>query len=164
MRLNAKPLSSMHSLALPFFMIGNMAQKYIDILNRVNCRNISVLMLTLICILIIVVSVFYNPAVRVYRNEYGSLFSLYLLSGLAGVTLVYILSKLTYVNKWGGVIKTLSQGNLLTLGIHIYLITLLKAIMPTSDVLYYVLAFVILVFMYPIIKLAERKAPYLIGK
>lgn len=150
-------------MALPFFMLGHAAQCTQHSLHKINCKSWKSVAVIGLCLLGIALATNVNPAVRVFRNEYGNVFTLFLFSGVCGTVLVFILSKIMsdlQVN----IVATLSRGNIFTLGVHLYIILIVKHFCPNNDILYYLFALIILLMMYPLIKWAETRAPYLLGK
>lgn len=94
-----------------------------------------------------------------YNNDYGKSYILFIGGALSGLTLLYVLS-IMMERRFTGIIQTLSIGNIVTLGFHPIIVA---AIEPQNDYLVYIISFVILISFYPVIQLARKYCPLLIG-
>jgi uncharacterized membrane protein YdcZ (DUF606 family) len=100
----------------------------------------------------------YNGNVWCYINDYGKSFALYLIGGLSGSTIIFVMSK--FLDKvQSSLVTTISSCSIIILGLHYELIKFFK-ISPELD---FLSAFLILILFIPIIRICEKKAPILIG-
>ena len=99
-----------------------------------------------------------------YLCEYGNNYVLYLLGGVAGTIMLYVvslwLSRLPYRN----MMMTLSKGSIVIIGFHIVIVRRLTELpdrMWGEDLIF---AILILLMFVPLIRLMELFAPILLGR
>ena len=144
-------------LSYPFFYIGLILRKFKTEINRGLDVKYSVLMF-LVTLLITYICSIYNGHVWVYMNDYGKNFLLYLVGGLSGTVLIYIISK--WLNKIeSSIVSTISTGSIIILGLHFSFIRYIK-IKPELDT---ISALILLLLFVPLIRFCEKKLPILIG-
>lgn len=144
-------------LSYPFFIIGLILRKYKEALNNGFGRNKETLMF-LITIIITSVCTYLNGNVWVYLNDYGNSFMLYIIGGISGTAIIYILSK-WLDNIRLSVVTTISNGSIVILGLHYMLIGYTK-ITPSLD---FISALLLLLLFVPVIKLCEKYCPLVLG-
>lgn len=144
-------------LSYQFFYIGMILRNYKRQINKGFNVYYSVLMF-FFAFLITYMCSMYNGHVWVFINDYGNSFLLYIVGGLSGTTLIYIISK--WLDKIeSSIVKTIATGSIIILGLHWQLIKYIK-ISPELDA---ISAFVLLLLFVPIIRICEKKMPILIG-
>lgn len=144
-------------LSYQFFVIGFMLKRYISVFNKVMKIYQGVFVI-IVAYLITYLCSKYNGNVWCYINDYGKSFALYLIGGLSGSTIIFVMSK--FLDKvQSSLVTTISSGSIIILGLHYELIKFFK-ISPELD---FLSAFLILILFIPIIRICEKKAPILIG-
>ena len=146
--------------AYPFFAFGVYANQYKDKLDAYNKKG--VLAFTLMCsILFVYLSGMNNDYVLMYKCGYGGNMFWFLLGGIAGSYCIFALSKLICVVPKS--VKIISSGTILILAFHFYLIDGIREIYKESYMDYLFAAAIIILFI-PIIIIAEKHFPLIIGK
>lgn len=140
-----------------FFCIGLILKKYKLQIN--NFHNIYVeVMLFFISLLFIYICGKYNGYVWVYINGYGENFLLYLIGGVSGMVLVYVISK--WLNKIKlSIVRDISFGTIVILGFHYNLIGMIDNI--TSNKI--IISIIIMLLFVPFIRFCEKYFPYVLG-
>ncbi len=98
-----------------------------------------------------------------YVNGYGNNILLFLLGGLAGTTMIYLMAKWLDSLKMK-VVVDISNGTIIILGFHAYLISIIRDAFPTPSLWDAVYALLIVLVFIPIIWIVEKKVPCLMGK
>lgn len=98
-----------------------------------------------------------------YRSEYGNNYLFFIIGALAGIYIVYFVSKLIGDNGQQ-FIRILSTGNILTLGIHPYFVQVYNHLHSESLPVALVSGIIIMAIMYPIIKFVLKHMPFVIGR
>lgn len=150
-------------VCMPFFLLGVFLKPLKNICNGLNnlCLELALLAFS---IAIIVLCGHYNGYVWMYLCEYGNSFVLYILGGMAGTVMLYIvslwLSRLPYRN----MMMTISKGSILIIGLHIVVVRRLTDLPDRFWLEDLTFAVLILFCFVPIIRLAELFCPILLGK
>ena len=146
----------------PFFIIGFYIAKYKRELSTYRITPITIIyfLASLVCVYICYI---YNDDVRMYTSYFGDNIFLYLLGGVSGTALIYIICKYIekYNFKW---LKTISVGSIIILGFHIFFIQISRKIFTESSILDYLLSLIIILLFVPIITFTQKYLPLLIGK
>lgn len=106
----------------------------------------------------------YNGYVWMYLCGYGNYYTLYIIGGMAGTLMLYVLSMWLSRLPYRSMVTTLSQGSILIIGLHIVIVRRLTELpdrMWGEDML---MALLILIGFIPLILLAERFFPLLLGQ
>ena len=141
-------------LCMPFFLIGVFIKPYKSILN-----NIHNYMLELALFLVSVMGVYLCGI-----NGFGNNYVLYIIGGMAGTGMLYILSMWLSRLPYHAMVQTLSKGSLLVIGLHIIIVRRLTELPDRvwgEDLAYDVL---ILLAFVPIIRIAEKYFPVILGQ
>ena len=114
--------------------------------------------IALLATVVVLVCAQYNGYVWVYENGYGNHYLLYLLGGLAGTGLLYVISQLLNEihSDW---VQTISRGSVVLLGLHVFIIRFVKL----GTLLDYFSALCLTLIFIPIIKSCERYVPWVMG-
>ena len=98
-----------------------------------------------------------------YTADFGNNIVLYLLGGVCGTSMIFFICKYLerYNFKW---LKTISQGTIIILGFHIFLVQILRKIFPEPSFLDYVWSLLIIFLFIPVIIFTQRYIPILLGK
>ena len=149
-------------VCMPLFLIGVLLKPIKPLLNKLHNHYIEIGILVL-SVVVVVICGDYNGYVWMYKNGFGNNYILYLLGGMGGTVMLYVvslwLSRLRYQN----MVLTLSKGSILIIGLHIVIVRRLTELPNrfwAEDLLFAVL---ILLAFIPIVKLAERFCPLLLG-
>lgn len=150
-------------VCMPFFLIGVFLKSLKSILSELR-NYYAESAIFLVSITLVAVCAHYNGYVWMYLCEYGNNYALYILGGMSGTSMLYVvslwLSRLPYRN----MIMTLSKGSILIIGLHIIIVrrfTELPDRMWEEDLL---LAFLLLLAFVPLVRLAELFFPILLGR
>lgn len=150
-------------VCMPFFIIGLFLKPIKELLNRLYNYFVELILLVF-SIIGVVLCGNYNGYVWMYLCEFGNNFFLYILGGVAGTVMLYVislwLSRLPYKN----MIMTLSKGSIVIIGLHIIIVRRLTELpnrMWGEDLIFAIL--IILTFV-PMIRLTELFAPILLGR
>ena len=150
-------------VCMPFFLIGVFLKPLKNIFNGLNNLYLEFALLAL-SIAFIILCGHYNGYVWMYLCEYGNYYVLYIMGGMAGTVMLYIvslwLSRLPYRN----MMMTVSKGSILIIGLHIVLVRRLTDLPDRVWLEDLAFAVLILLCFVPIIRLAELFCPFLIGK
>lgn len=150
-------------VCMPLFMIGVLLKPLKTFFNGLHNYFMEIGILTVAIVLVIICGD-YNGYVWMYKNGYGSNYALYLLGGMAGSAMLYVislwLSRLPYRN----MVLTLSKGSILIIGLHIVIVRRLTELpnrLWEEDLM---LALLILLAFVPIVRLVEFFCPILLGR
>lgn len=144
-------------LSYPFFFAGILFKEHKPAINNGFDTKYSIIVFFATSTITYLCSR-YNGNVWVFINDYGKSFLLYLLGGLSGTALIYIICKwLDNLNS--SIVSTISTGSIVILGLHFSLIRYFKIYYETD----WISALVILLLFVPIIKFCEKRLPILIG-
>lgn len=150
-------------VCMPFFIIGLFLKPIKELLNRLHNYFVELILLVF-SIFGVVLCGNYNGYVWMYLCEFGNNYFLYILGGVAGTVMLYVislwLSRLPYKN----MIMTLSKGSIVIIGLHIIIVRRLTELpnrMWGEDLIFAIL--IILAFV-PMIRLTELFAPILLGR
>lgn len=105
----------------------------------------------------------YNGFVWMYLCGYGNYYTLYIIGGMAGTLMLYILSLWLSRLPYRSMVTALSQGSILIIGLHIVIVRRLTELpnrLWCEDLL---LSLLILISFIPVILLADRFFPLLLG-
>lgn len=149
-------------VCMPLFLIGILLKPLKTFFNGFHNYFIEIGIL-IVAIVIVIICGDNNGYVWMYKNGYGKNYVLYLLGGMAGSAMLYVmslwLSRLTYRN----MILTLSKGSILIIGLHIVIVRRLTELPNRFWEEDLMLALLILLAFVPIIRLAELFCPILLG-
>ena len=149
--------------AYPFFIIGYLLKKYSDRLNNYKIFNIFVWGgEEIILFLVICLCGHYNSFVWMYKNQFGNNFLLFLIGGIAGTGLIYLLAK-ALNEKFSFYVQVLARGMILILGFQMIFIKIFMRLYPNRTFLDAVFSFLIMLIFIPIILFVEKKFPILLG-
>ena len=150
-------------VCMPFFLIGVFLKPLKTVFSGLHNRLLEAVLL-LVAVALVVLCAEYNGYVWMYLNGFGHNYALYILGGMAGTLMLYVvslwLSRLPYRN----MPLTLSKGSILVIGLHIVIVrrlTELPGRLWVEDLLAAVL--IVLCFI-PLIRLAEMFFPLILGR
>ncbi|HAT62436.1 MAG TPA: hypothetical protein DCS83_07850 [Prevotella sp.] len=149
------------SMAYPFFYLGYVLRHWERPLNTFHSLKFEILLLIYsVCIVLICGKL--NSGVEMDRNGYGSNIVLFLLGGVSGTVMVFLLSKWFNQVRLTAV-RDISEGIILILGFHDYLILLFRRFFTMSATLDLLYTLLILLVFIPVIRSAEKYLPWLVG-
>lgn len=150
-------------VCMPFFLIGVFLKPLRGMVSQLHNYALE-FAIFIMAVVLIVLCGNYNGYVWMYLCKYGNSYSLYILGGMAGTLLLYIislwLSRLPYRN----IVLVLSKGSIIIIGLHIVMVRRLTELpdrMWGEDLFF---ALLILFCFVPIIRLAELFFPILLGR
>ncbi len=150
-------------LCMPFFLIGVFLKPWKHVFNNMNNYYMEIL-LFVISVALVILCGNYNGYVWMYLNGFGDNYALYILGGMAGLTMLYVvsrwLSRIPYVN----MVNTLAQGSILIIGLHIIIVRRLTCLPDRFWVEDLLFSLLILFAFIPLIRLADNFCPFLLGK
>ena len=167
--LFGKHVLKMHSailsvfLAYPFFIMGYFLENERKLL-AIRKDKIRMGLLMLCSAIGVYLCSQYNDCVWMVNHEFGGNIFYFLIGSICGIVLVYILARMLEDIKWHFIID-LSTGMILILGFQMQFITLIcRYIHICGGVETLIASVIVMLIFIPIIKLAERYCPYLMGK
>lgn len=105
---------------------------------------------------------YYNNFVWMYRNQFGNNFLLFLIGGIAGTGLIYLLAKVLN-EKFSFYVQVLARGMILILGFQMIFIKIFMRLYTNRTFLDAVFSLLIMLIFIPIILFVEKKIPILLG-
>ena len=149
-------------VCMPFFIIGVLLRPLKELLNGLRNYYVEVTLLVL-SMFIVFFCGNYNGYVWMYLCEYGNYYTLFIIGGVAGTVMLYVvslwLSRLPYRN----VIMTLSNGSIVIIGLHIIIVRRLTELpdrMWSEDLFF---SCMILMAFVPIVRIIDLFFPILLG-
>ena len=150
-------------VCMPFFLIGVFLKPLKVFLTTSHNYYFEMVLLAL-AVVIVILCGNYNGYVWMYLCEYGNYYVLYILGGLAGGAMLYVvslwLSRLPYRN----MMMTVSKGSILIIGSHIVIVRRLTDLpnrLWSEDLL---MSILILLGYVSIIRVTELFGPILLGR
>lgn len=150
-------------VCMPFFLIGVFLKSMKSVLSGLHSYWKEVMMLAVSVVLIILCGN-YNGYVWMYKNGFGDNYALYIIGGMAGAMMLYVVSLWLSRLPYRQMVLTLSKGSILIIGLHIVIVRRLTELSDrfwTEDFLF---ALLILFSFVPVIRLAELFFPILLGR
>ena len=150
-------------LCMPFFLIGVFLKPFKNLFNTLH-NYLAETVLLVFAIVLVVLCGNYNGYVWMYLNGFGNNYCLYLLGGLAGAVMLYVISLWLSRLPYRSMMMTLSKGSIVIIGLHIVIVRRLTELpnrMWGEDILF---ALLILLAFVPLIRLVELFAPILLGR
>lgn len=150
-------------MTMPFFLIGIFLKPLKEIFNSLHNYYIEIPLLVLAIIFVLLCGQ-YNGYVWMYLCEYGYYYALYILGGVAGTAMLYVVSLWLSRFPYRYMVMTLSKGSIVIIGLHIIIVRRLTELpnrMWGEDLLF---SFLILMAFIPIVRLLELFFPMLLGR
>ena len=150
-------------LCMPFFLMGVFLKPFKFVLNNLHNCMIETLLFVISVVLVLFCGK-YNGYVWMYLNGFGNNYALYILGGMAGFGMLYVISMWLSRLPYREMVQTLSKGSILIIGLHIIIVRRLTELPNRvwgEDLAY---AILILFAFVPIIHLAEIFFPILLGR
>ena len=149
-------------VCMPFFLIGVFLKPQKELFNGIHNHYVE-LALLILSIAIVILCGEYNGYVWMYLCEYGNNYSLYIIGGMAGTIMLFVvslwLSRLPYRN----MMMTLSKGSILIIGLHIVIVRRLTELPDRIWIEDLVFSVLILFAFIPIVRLAKLFFPIILG-
>lgn len=150
-------------LCMPFFLIGVFLKPLKQVFNELKNYYVETLVLA-ISVAGVILCAHYNGCVWMYLNHFGNNYALYILGGMAGTAMLYImslwLSRLPYRNT----VQLLSRGSIAIIGLHIIIVRRLVQLPDRIWIEDLVFAVLILMAFVPIVRFLELYFPLLLGQ
>ena len=118
----------------------------------------------ILSILLVYICGLYNGYVWMYLNEYGNNFILYVVGGMSGTCMVYVVSLWLGRLPYRSIVQTISKGSILIIGLHIIIVRRLTELPERTWGEDFILSLLILFSFIPVIRLAELFFPLLLGR
>lgn len=150
-------------VCMPLFLIGVFLKPLKAVL--VGAHNyIAEAILLVVAVAVVYLCGEYNGYVWMYKNGFGANYALFLVGGIAGAMMLYVVSLWLSRLPYRQMVLTLSKGSILIIGLHIVIVRRLTELpdrMWGEDLLFSVL---ILLAFIPLVRLAELFCPLLLGQ
>ena len=146
--------------AYPFFALGGYVKNHSDFLNKFDGK-LTLGVVFVVSLFLIFICGHYNDYVWMWKCGYGGNFVLFLIGGVSGTCCIYALSKI--LGSCPQLVTTISRGTILILGFNMALIELIRRFFQAS-LADFGFAFIIVLCFIPVIMLAERFFPLIMGK
>ncbi len=150
-------------VCMPFFLIGLFLKPLKPVFNSLNSIWLEVLLL-FAGVAGVVLCAHYNGYVWMYLNGIGHNYALYILGGMAGTLMLYVISLWLSRLPYHGMMSTLANGTMLIIGLHIIIVRRLTELPDRLWAEDIVAAVLILLLFVPVVQLAERFFPLLLGR
>lgn len=150
-------------VCMPFFLIGVFLKPLKGRLNSLHNYYVEVLLLA-VAVAAVVLSAEYNGYVWMYLNGIGRNYALFIVGGVAGATMLYVVSLWLGRLPYRSMVERLSKGSILIIGLHIIVVRRLTELpdrLWVEDLLFSVL---LLLCFVPLVRLAELFCPILLGQ
>lgn len=150
-------------VCMPFFLIGVFMKPLRNMCSQLHNCFVEFTLL-IISIMGIVLCAHYNGYVWMYLCEYGNNYALYLIGGIAGTLMLYIVSLWLCRLPYRNMMMTLSKGSIVVIGLHIIIVRRLTELpnrMWGEDLL---LAVLVLLCFVPVIRITELFFPIILGR
>lgn len=150
-------------VCMPLFLIGVFLKPLKAVL--VGAHNyIAEAILLVVAVAVVYLCGEYNGYVWMYKNGFGANYALFLVGGIAGAMMLYVVSLWLSRLPYRQMVLTLSKGSILIIGLHIVIVRRLTELpdrMWGEDLLFSLL---ILLAFIPLVRLAELFCPLLLGQ
>lgn len=150
-------------VCMPFFLIGVFLKPLKQVPNELKNYYIEALVLA-ISVAGVVLCAHYNGYVWMYLNHFGNNYALYIVGGIAGTAMLYImslwLSRLPYRNT----VLLLSRGSIAIIGLHIIIVRRLAQLPDRLWIEDFLFAVLVLLAFIPIVRFMELHSPFLLGQ
>lgn len=149
-------------LTYVFFSAGALLHKYTEVLHVKSFSYVDVA-ITLVCFISILLLGNYNGSIDISSFIYGNNMFAFVLGGFLGTIFIYEVSKLlmAFDTSW---LRTISIGTIVILGFHGMAVSYLaNRIVGGQNVMAILLSLIMVVCFVPVIFIAKRFSPYLIG-
>lgn len=150
-------------LCMPFFLIGVFLKLWKSAFNILHNYMFEIFVFVT-SIALVVLCGNYNGYVWMYLNGFGNNYLLYIVGGMAGASMLYVISLWLSRLPYRGLVQTLSKGSILIIGLHIIIVRRLTELpnrMWLEDLLSSLL---ILCSFYVLIRISELYFPILLGQ
>ena len=150
-------------VCMPFFLVGVFLKPMKAVLSGSHNYVVETGLLV-VAIALIILCGNYNGYVWMYKNGFGGYYTLYIIGGMAGAVMLYVISLWLSRLPYRQMALTLSKGSILIIGLHIVIVRRLTELpdrMWGEDLLF---AIMILFCFVPVIRLAELFFPLLLGR
>ena len=150
-------------VCMPMFLVGVFLKPLKTTLTSLHHYVVESTLLAVAVVLVWICGQ-YNGYVWMYLCGYGNYYTLYIIGGMAGTLLLYVLSLWLSRLPYRSMVTTLSQGSILIIGLHIVIV---RRLTELPDRLWFedlLMTLFILIGFIPIIRLADRFFPLLLGK
>ena len=150
-------------VCMPFFLIGVFLKPFKQVFSALHNYYVEAGML-MVSVLLVYLCGQYNGYVWMYLSHFGNNYAFYILGGLAGTVMLYVvslwLSRLSYRN----MVLLLSKGSIVIIGLHIIIVRRLTQLPNRMWIEDFLFAVLILLAFVPIVRFFELYFPLLLGQ
>jgi len=150
-------------LCMPFFLIGVFLKPWKLAFNSLH-NYLFEIALFIVSVTLVISCGNCNGYVWMYLNGFGKNYFLYILGGIAGYSMLYVISLWLSRLKYHYTVTSISEGSILIIGLHIVIVRRLTELPSRFWVEDLFFSLMILLLFIPIIQLSKRFFPILIGK
>lgn len=150
-------------LCMPFFLIGVFLKQWKSVFNNLHNYLMEVLLfMTFVCLVFLCGN--WNGYVWMYLNGFGNNYALYIIGGMAGTGMLYVISMWLSRLPYREMVQTISKGSILIIGLHIIIVRRFSELPDRMCLEDFILSLLILLMFVPIIRFAEIFFPILLGR
>lgn len=150
-------------VAYPFFIFGYYAKSWKQLIASFTLTLNRGLLILLFLVLMVIVIGNVNGYVWMYRGGYGADYVMFIVGGIVGTLLVFVISKMLG-ECTSPIVRDVSNGSIIILGFHYYVVIFLCHYTDKDSVLTFFYSLLILIAFVPIIRLTNRFFPILLGR
>ena len=149
-------------VCMPIFLIGVFLKQWKSVVNNLSNYFVESVLAVVAGALVYLCGE-YNGEVWMYLCGYGNYYVLFIVGGVAGTMLLYVVSLRLSRLIYNDIITTLAKGSILIIGLHIVLVRRLIELPNRLCIEDFLLSVMILLLFVPIVQLAEKYFPLLLG-
>lgn len=150
-------------VCMPFFLIGVFLKPLKEVFCSLHNYCVEVLLLAA-GVAGVALCAHYNGYVWMYLNGIGRNYALFILGGMAGTLMLYVVSLWLSRLPWRSMMAILANGTMLIIGLHIIVVRRLTALPDRLWIEDLVASVLIMLLFIPLVRLCERFFPLLLGR
>ena len=150
-------------LCMPFFLIGVLLKSWKSSFNSMH-NYLFEITLFILSVTFVILCGNYNGYVWMYLNGFGNNYLLYIVGGMAGTCMLYIISLWLSRLPYQSMVQTLSKGSILIIGLHIIIVRRLAELPDRIWIEDLAFALLLILAFVPIIRLADLYFPLILGR
>lgn len=150
-------------VCMPFFLIGVFLKPLKAWFNNMHNYLVESVLLV-VSVVLVALCGHYNGYVWMYLNGIGNNYALFILGGMAGSCMLYVLSLWLSRLPYRRMVTTLATGTIPIIGLHIIIVRRLSELPDRLWVDDLFFSLMIMLFFIPVVQLLDRFFPLLLGK
>ena len=150
-------------VCMPFFLIGLFLKPLKTTFNSLHNYWLEMVLLAG-AVATVALCARYNGYVWMYLNGIGNNYALYIVGGMAGTLMLYVVSLWLSRLPWRSMALTLSKGTILVIGLHIVIVRRLMELPDRLWVEDLIASVLILLLFVPLVRIADLYFPVLLGR